>query len=331
MKRIFILSIISLLAIGSLFAKEDVLIDFTKLIADTSAADNNGVTALNNATTIDTSNHTANNYTDEQKALMKTSLAIENWLVKMSGSSATVGNQAVSKAKEAPSKANGTVLGVRTLFPNASWNSVVTIKPPFEIPAYEPAGEGDTERASKFEGGYGVVKNVGTLKSVAVNVYGLDYPYTLYLILLDGAGKEIPINMGSLNYEGWGELRWDNPRYAQDVRDRQLAAKPIYPQESSLLKFGEFRVIRDSSQIGGNFVTYFKDVKIIYDEAVLVEERDIDDEAIWQIQTERNNDLNKAEQARQSNELYLQALDKKKQATETFDAAQATSDSSADN
>jgi hypothetical protein len=270
---------------------------------------------------------------------MKTSLAIENWLVKMSSSSATVGNQSVSKAKESASKANGTVLGIRTLFPNANWNSVVTIKPPFEIPAYEPVGEGggdaaatdggdgSSERASKFEGGYGVVKNVGTLKSVAVNVYGLNFPYKLYLILLDGNGKEIPIDMGSLKFQGWGELRWDNPRYADDVRDRQLATAPIYPQDSALLKFGEFRIIKGGNQPGGDFVTYFKDVKIIYDEAVLPEDRDIDDESIWQIETARENDANKAEQARQSNQLYLQALDKKKQATETF-TDQAASDAS---
>ncbi|MDR0707925.1 MAG: flagellar filament outer layer protein FlaA [Treponema sp.] len=318
MKRIFILSIISLLAIGSLLAKEDVLIDFTQLVADTSAEDNNGITALNEATTIDTSNHTANNYTDEQKALMKTSLAIENWLVKISSSSATIQNQSVSKSKEATSAAYGTVLGVRARFPNANWNAAVTVKPPFEIPAYEPAAEG-SEAGSKFEGGFGVIKNVGTIKSVAVNVYGLNYPYTLYLILLDGAGKEIPINLGSLNFQGWGELRWDNPRYAQDVRDRQLAFTPIYPQESSLIKFGEFRITKSGEQRGGDFITYFKDVKVIYDQAVLEEERDIDDEAVWQIQTDRENEKNKATQANQSNSLFLQALDKKRQAAESFD------------
>ncbi|MDR2782774.1 MAG: flagellar filament outer layer protein FlaA [Treponema sp.] len=321
MKRIFILSIISLLAIGSLLAKEDVLIDFTKLVAETSAEDNNGVTALNEATTIDTSNYSASNYTDEQKALMKTSLAIENWLVKISSSSATIQNQSVSKSKEAASNAYGTVLGVRARFPNANWNTVVTIKPPFEIPAYEPPTEG-SEAASKFEGGFGVIKNVGTIKSVAVNVYGLNYSYALYLILIDGNGKEIPINLGSLNFQGWGELRWDNPRYAQDVRDRQLASTPVYPQEASLLKFGEFRVIKTGDQPGGDFITYFKDVKVIYDQAVLEEDRDINDESVWQIQTDRENAKNKAEQANQSNSLYLQAADKKRQAAESFDAQQ---------
>ncbi|MDR0558102.1 MAG: flagellar filament outer layer protein FlaA [Treponema sp.] len=321
MKRIFILSIISLLAIGSLLANEDVLIDFTLLAADTPAEDNNGITALNEATTIDTSNYTANNYTDEQKALMKTSLAIENWLVKISNSSATIQNQSVSKSKEAASKAYGTVLGVRARFPNANWNAVATIKPPFEIPAYEPAAEG-SEASSKFEGGYGVIKNVGSIKSVSVSVYGLNYPYTLYLILLDGNGKELTINLGSLNFQGWGEVRWDNPRYPQDVRDRELALTPIYPQESSLIKFSEFRIIKTGDQAGGDFVTYFKDVKVIYDQAVLEEERDIDDESIWQIQTIRENEKNKATQANQSNSLFLQAVDKKKQASESFDAQQ---------
>jgi hypothetical protein len=252
---------------------------------------------------------------------MKTSLAIENWLVKISSSSATIQNQSVSKSKESASTAYGTVLGVRTRFPNANWNTVATIKPPFEIPAYEPTAEG-SDVASKFEGGFGVIKNVGTIKSVAVNVYGLNYPYTLYLILIDGNGKEIPINFGSLKFQGWGELRWDNPRYAQDVRDRQLASAPIYPQEASLIKFGEFRIIKTGDQPGGDFLTYFKDVKLIYDLAVEPEDRDINDEAVWEIQTERENVKNKDTQASQSNSLFLQAVDKKKQATESFDAQQ---------
>jgi hypothetical protein len=35
--------------------------------------------------------------------------------------------------------------------------------------------------------------------------------------------------------------------------------------------------------VGGDFVTYFRDVKIIYDKAVLDTDRDIDDEGTWNI------------------------------------------------
>jgi hypothetical protein len=317
MKRIFILGIISMLAVGSLLAKEDVLIDFTKLVADTPAEENNGVDALNEATTIDTSSHADNNFTDEQKALMKTSLAIENWVVKLPSSSAGVTNQALSYTKEADSAANGKVMGARIHFPVASWNATATIKPPFEIPAFEPGEE--EGGPTKFEGGLGVVKNVGTVKSVAVNVYGLNFPYRLYVLLLDDTGKEQWINMGTLKFEGWAELRWDNPRYIQDVRNRQIRQVPLYPQSSPFVKFNGFAVSKDGSQIGGDFVAYFKDVKIIYDQAVLEEELDINDEGTWGIVSDREARRNAAEQQRQSNERYYKAQNFKKKATESFD------------
>ncbi|MDR0785475.1 MAG: flagellar filament outer layer protein FlaA [Treponema sp.] len=320
MKRIFIFGIVALLAVGSLLAKEDVLIDLSLLTADSAADDENstpqkGVPAQNAATTVDTSSHAASNYTDEQKAVMKTSLAIENWKVSLSSSSASVGNAKLSYTKEASSAKYGTVLGVRVHFPTGSWNANATVKPPFEIPAYEPPDEG-SEASSKFEGGYGVVKNVGILKSVAVNVYGEYFPYTLYVILLNDKGEEILINMGSLNFYGWGELRWDNPRYVQDVRNRTLNQKPLYPQSLPFLKFAGFRIFRDASQPGGDFVTYFKDVKIIYDEAILDEQRDIDDESIWSIVSDREADNNKDNMNKLSDQLYHESLDGKKQASE---------------
>lgn len=319
MKRIFILGIVGLLAVGSLLAKEDVLIDFTQLTADGEADDENGIPAQNEATTINTASHAANNYTEEQKKVMVTSLAITNWKVWLSSSSASVENQSLSYTKEAESAANGTVMGVRAHFPVANWNATATVRPPFEIPAYEPASEDATATdPSKFEGGYGVVKNVGTLKSVAVNVYGELFPYTLYVLLLDDKGKETAINMGTLKFSGWGELRWDNPRYVQDVRDRELRLDPLYPFSTPFVKFNGFRIVKDGSQRGGDFISYFKDVKIIYDEAVLETESDIADEAIWNIVSNREANNSKNNSKDLSDRLYFQSLDQKKQAKESF-------------
>jgi hypothetical protein len=321
MKRIFILGIVALLAVGSLLAKEEVLIDFTLLTADGEADEENGIPAQNQATTVNTASHAANNYTDEQKQVMITSLAITNWKVWLSRSSSTVTTQGLSYTRESTSGLHGTVMGVRAHFPTANWNAVATVAPPFEIPAYEPkedAEEDDT--SSKFEGGYGVVKNVGTLKSVAVNVYGENFPYTLYVILIDDKGKEIPINMGTLKFTGWGELRWDNPQYVQDVTNRQLRQDPLYPQTMPFIKFAGFRIIKTAAQPGGDFITYFKDVKVIYDEAVLAGESDIDDESVWNIISDREANNNKGNMHQLSDQLYQQSLDKKRQATETFGA-----------
>ncbi|GHU33276.1 flagellar filament outer layer protein [Spirochaetia bacterium] len=131
---------------------------------------------------------------------------------------------------------------------------------------------------------YGVVKNVGTIKSIAVNVYGLNFPHSLSVIFLDADGKEKTYFLGNLNFEGWGELVWDNPQYVTEVRNRQLRTSPLYPNAESFVKFGGFIIQRAAYDVGGDFITYFKDVKIIYDQAVLnASGRDIQDESLWSI------------------------------------------------
>jgi hypothetical protein len=292
MKRIFIFVTIALFTVGSLFADEAVLIDFTKLTAE--ILDN----TQNQQTMMDFSNVAGAGFTDQQRAMMKTSLAIANWDVTLSSSSRTVTNQANSFAKEAVSQEFGQVMGVRVHFPVEPFNSWALIKPPFSIPAYE-YGEVDadgniTESAeqtglSRFEDGYGVVKNVGTIKSIAVRAHGLNFPHALSAILIDGDGNEKIVFMGYLNYNGWGELVWNNPAYVSEVRNRELRIYPVYPGASSYVRFGGFLVQRDAAQVGGDFIAYFRDVRIVYDQAEIQTEQDIDNEGTWNLIIEREN------------------------------------------
>jgi hypothetical protein len=272
-------------------------------------------------------------FTDDQKDSMKTSLAIENWEVLLSSSSRTILNMVSSDTREATSKQFGTVMGVRVHFPVENFNSSAVVKPPFEIPAYEPHdGEGETAEASdtntKFEEGYGVLKNVGTIKSVAVNVYGLNFPHALFTQILDDNGNQKSLFMGYLNYDGWGELRWDNPAYIQEVRNRDLRLFPLYPDSMPFIKFAGFEIKRDASRKGGDFITYFKDVKVIYDKAVLDTERDIDDEALWKIIQDRETARKLWQMERFGEEQVLRYIDGRKQATEsTFTPTQANEQS----
>ncbi|MDR1866730.1 MAG: flagellar filament outer layer protein FlaA [Treponema sp.] len=143
---------------------------------------------------------------------------------------------------------------------------------------------GSTGEPLPLQRAYGVVKNVGVIKSLAVNVYGLNYPHYLSIILIDHNGKEKIYPIGTLDFEGWGELVWNNPQYVTEVRNRSLKLNSLYPQGATFVKFGGFIVQKDADAIGGDFITYFKDVKIIYDKAVLDEAgRDIQDEALWDI------------------------------------------------
>ncbi|GHU55732.1 flagellar filament outer layer protein [Spirochaetia bacterium] len=332
MKRMFILVAIVSLVAGSLFAEEAVLIDFTKLAADITV-NSDGEPNENRQTLMDYSNTAGGSFTAEQKQLLKTSLAPANWEVILSSSSRTVNNQALSRTQPSASTQWGTVLGVRIHFPVESHNAWALIKPPFEIPAYEYSEVGDdggvtateytTNGLSRFEGtkedntpqlAYGVVKNVGTIKSVAVNVYGLNFPHHLSAILIDTNGNEKTVAIGYLNFDGWGELVWNNPAYVQEVRNRELRLYPLYPTATPFVKFGGFLIQRDAGALGGDFIAYFKDVKIIYDKALLETESDIDSEEQWGIIRQRQADKDKFEMQNFGQNQVLRYLDKQKQA-----------------
>jgi hypothetical protein len=331
MKRMFILLAIVVLTMGVLFADEAVLIDFGQLVADidTMPDDQDDNPNNNRATMMDFGNVAGGSFTDEQKSVMKTSLAIPNWDVVLSSSSRTPINERLSYTLEAPSAQFGTVMGVRVHFPVEAHNATALIKPPFEIPAFELPAEVDDQgnitasedasvnEPSRFEGGFGVVKNVGTIKAIAVNAYGLNFPHALSAVLIDAQGNEQISFMGYLRYDGWRQLEWVNPQYIQQVRNRELRLYPLYPDSTPFVKFGGFQIQRDSAATGGDFIGYFKDVRIIYDRAVLDDERDIDDEGLWNIIKEREAEKKAYEMTQFGEAQVLRYLEGQKQATES--------------
>lgn len=349
MKRtLFLTAAVMLLAGTFAFAKESTLIDFTLLDADT-VADENGNPTENSRTVMDYSVAAGATFTSDQKSLMKTSLALPRWEVELNSSARNVEAVAYSQVVAAPVKdtadvpfAGSNVMGVRVIFPTWNNNANARIVPPFEIQAYEPLSDADEngnrlqptdEQKGKylFEEGYGLVKNVGTLKSIAVTTMGMNYPHQLYVLLKDNDGVERRYLMGNLYFDGWKTLKWNNPDYISEVRTREIRVYPIYPRGLPFVKFCGFQVTRDASHIGDNFIGYFKDVKIIYDLAVLSADRDIDDEDLWGI-------IGKKEQARQNNEMSRfgnkqvnRFIEQEKMATEeTFSSSlEAGSDSNA--
>jgi hypothetical protein len=346
MKKMLILVAVVSLVAGASFAEEAVLIDFGLLTADTHVAvganDEGDTPNQNERTLMDFANvRFTGSFTDDQKAAMKTSLAIQNWEVVLSSSSRTIDNMVNSYTKEAPSKQWGKVMGVRVHFPIESFNSSALVKPPFEIPGYEPLGGGEGENAenadnanneaggsakTKFEDGYGLLKNVGTIKSLAVNVYGLNFPHGLWTHLIDAEGNQKSLFMGYLNFDGWGELRWDNPAYIVEVRNRDLRLFPLYPDAMPFVKFAGFEIKRDASRVGGDFITYFKDVKVIYDKAVLDTDRDIDDEGLWKIIEARETARKLWQMERFGQTQVIRYIDLQKKATESTFTPTATNE-----
>jgi hypothetical protein len=328
MKRIFILLAVALFLVGSSFAEEATLIDFTKLVADTHVAvgadDQDDTPNQNQQTVMDYGQVAGASFTAEQKDVMKSSLAITNWDVSFTSSSRTVTNVQYTYTREAPSKQFGTVLGVRVHFPVENFYSKAFIRPPFEIPAFEPQLEDADDEGngfagtSRFENGYGVIKNVGSIKSIAVNAYGLNFPHGLNVILLDSQGNEKTVFMGYLNYDGWAQLTWNNPQYIMDVRNRELRIYPIYPTSTPFIKFAGFRIDRDADKEGGDFVAYFRNVDVVYDKAVLDTDRDIEDESLWNIIRDRETAKKQWEMDRFGQNQILRYLESQKQANESF-------------
>ncbi|MBQ3686698.1 MAG: flagellar protein, partial [Treponema sp.] len=86
MKRTFMLITAAMFLAGSFaFARESTVIDFSLLTAD-SVADENGNPTQNARTVMDYAKAAGSSWTSEQKALMKTSLALNQWEVELNSS-----------------------------------------------------------------------------------------------------------------------------------------------------------------------------------------------------------------------------------------------------
>ena len=336
MKRLFIFAFVVALLLGgtALFADESVLIDFTKLAADTTIGANKTPTE-NAATLIDYSNIAGASFTDADKALMKSSLSLGNWQVTLASSARSISNQSVTMTREATTSAkakqfngqdmaNKKVIGIRVHFPVEPFNSWAMITPPFDIPAYADkdtfsngtltVAAADKGLGEKFNG-YGVVKNVGVLKSLSVTVYGNNFPNGFGVVVSDQEGNEQTMFMDYLEFDGWRTLTWNNPNYVADVRNRELRKFPLYPAGVPYLKLVGLVIYRDSQQTGGDFVTYVRDITITYDKALISTDRDINDEAIWGIIQQRNEARRLAELRRLGGIQVLRFLEQQKMDT----------------
>ncbi len=316
MKRFGILLCITLMVLSfPVFAESSSLIDFTILTADTDI-DGDGTNDENQRTVINFADKAGTSFTEDEKEFMQTSLFISNWEIELASSSRTVTNQQYSYVLPAPVKQDAsqyggeTVLGARIHFPTDPFASYAIIRPPFEIPAYQPIDEDDMY-GSMFDG-YGVVKNVGVLKTLSVNILGRNFPNGIGIILKDQNNIEKIVFMNYLDFDGWKTLTWNNPNYITDVRNRELRKYPLYPKAAPFYKLEGIVIYKDASQEGGDFVTYIRDLSMSYDKAVMSLESDIDDEALWGILGDREETRRTAEFERLGARQVLRYLERQK-------------------
>jgi len=105
MKRLFRGAVITILLCcgAAAFADTSILIDFAKLAADVTIGTGK-VANENKATIMDFSEVAGASFTDEERAAMKTSLALGNWEVLLASSARSVANQSLSMTREAAVK-----------------------------------------------------------------------------------------------------------------------------------------------------------------------------------------------------------------------------------
>ena len=145
---------------------------------------------------------------------------------------------------------------------------------------------------------------------------GMNFPHGLYVHLTDNDNIDRRYFMGYLGFDGWKELRWNNPQYISEIRNREIRVYPIYPRGTPFVKFSGFEITRDAAHIGGDFIGYFKDVKVIYDKALLTSDRDIADEDLWGIIGKKEAARQNAEMSKFGNKQVNRYLEKSKLATE---------------
>jgi hypothetical protein len=307
MKRLgILLCIILVLSAAGIFAEESVLIDFSQLVGT-------GENKMNEATMIDFGDKAGTSFTQEEKDRMQTSLAIEEWSIELAPSSKTIENTKLSYTKEAVVKESATkfggetLMGIRVHFPVEPFNSWAIVKPPFAIPAYAKIDENDLH-GDKFVG-YGIVKNVGVVKTISIQLQCKNFPNHVGIIIKDQNNVEQTLHFGHLEYDGWKTLTWKNPNYIADVRARELKKYPLYPHQVPMRQFVGLIFYKDAVNPGGDFITYVKDVTMTYDLATMTLEEDVDDEGLWGIMNERETSKREAEFERLGNLQVLRYLE----------------------
>ncbi len=295
------------------------------------------------------------NFSDEELKKVAVSLSSYNWDVFLNSSAASNNNKTYSYAKEWHTKfvpvladdtdlvnvpksdsttppAGMTILGIRVRFPETPYNCWAIIQPPFEIPAYEnittdykgnplPADQLNDPKnyGSKFEHGYGVVKNVGVLKSIDLKIYGCQFKNSIGIILKDDNNITTEYDMPQyLDFDGWRKLTWNNPNYITNAANRNLYIVPLYPRSEPYVKIYGFRIYRQGDQYGGDFVTYIKDVVITYDKATIeTENAPIENEEAWGILRQRTLEAKDRELRKIGHNQILRYIEKLKMHQET--------------
>lgn len=214
---------------------------------------------------------------------------LENWKVVLNPSADSKINNKNSLIKNSPSKQYGNVLGVRVQFnkwDNPFW---ALVKMPYNFFHTYINGQFVSYNENNEDAGLaiGMIANVGQIKSVRSWVYGLNYNYKYGVRVINEQDKLTEFGFGSIFHEGWRQVSWNNKEYLDNSNDWKPTTNPLYPFYFPYIRFDSLAFYKPSGISDPNFIGYVKDITINFDYAIVREDQDINDEAIWQILSEK--------------------------------------------
>lgn len=123
---------------------------------------------------------------------------------------------------------------------------------------------------TESESGNGKITNVGSVKSVSISGWSLNYDLTVRANM--EMSDKRPVGMARLRPQQYGtfELNWENPGYIDDVKKRDIKPQPVYPNvKSDLYLTGvEIRGKPIKAEDGtGYMIVYIDKIKVVADKA----------------------------------------------------------------
>ena len=215
---------------------------------------------------------------------------------------------------------SGNVLGVRVNYPNMPVNAFAEVKPPLSVKFYEPSKYNEK----------GLLTNVGVIKSIQAFVKGKNYPHSMFVNLRSEKGEQNSYFLGYLNFSGWEVKSYENPNYLSDLKFidfDKIPDSPGYPNADPYIALESISFFKHGGNVSGDFITYIGWIEVDYDRGNVKEEDDIDDESVWQIQTDEYNKRSALEKKRldKSRKKIEKEMRKKNLSVDTEDSNNAES------
>lgn len=123
---------------------------------------------------------------------------------------------------------------------------------------------------TESESGNGKITNVGSVKSVSISGWSLNYDLTVRANMEMSDKRPVPMTrLKPLQY-GAFELNWENPNYINDPKKRDISPQPVYPNVKSDLYLAGVEIrgkpVKDTDGTG-YMIVYIDKIKVVADKA----------------------------------------------------------------